>query len=126
VHSGHGHAPVHQVEHAGQRPRRLPPDGVAGRYSALRTHNIGTQAPHEVWLALDRKARKPSRPPARLRIVRLVKAGLVVLTTLALVYAVFLYWESNRAKTVVMAQRQILEVQQQKLDEIAALSNALL
>jgi predicted transcriptional regulator of viral defense system len=29
-----------------------------------------TQAPHEVWLALDRKARKPSRAPARVRIVR--------------------------------------------------------
>ena len=38
--------------------------------SALRLHGIGTQAPHEVWLALDRKARKPARLPARVRIVR--------------------------------------------------------
>jgi hypothetical protein len=46
------------------------PTGIVCLLSALRLHNIGTQAPHEVWLALDRKARKPSRPPARLRIVR--------------------------------------------------------
>jgi predicted transcriptional regulator of viral defense system len=46
------------------------PTGIVCLLSALRIHNIGTQAPHEVWLALDRKARKPSRPPVRVRIVR--------------------------------------------------------
>jgi predicted transcriptional regulator of viral defense system len=46
------------------------PTGIVCLLSALRIHNIGTQAPHAVWLALDRKARKPARPPARLRIVR--------------------------------------------------------
>jgi predicted transcriptional regulator of viral defense system len=46
------------------------PAGIICLLSALRIHKIGTQAPHEVWLALDRRARKPSRPPARLRIVR--------------------------------------------------------
>jgi hypothetical protein len=46
------------------------PNGIVCLLSALRIHNIGTQAPHEIWLALDRKARKPSRPPARVRIVR--------------------------------------------------------
>ena len=46
------------------------PTGIVCLLSALRIHNIGTQAPHEVWLALDRKARKPSRPPALIRIVR--------------------------------------------------------
>ena len=46
------------------------PTGIICLLSALRIHNIGTQAPHEVWLAIDRKARKPSRPPSRLRIVR--------------------------------------------------------
>jgi predicted transcriptional regulator of viral defense system len=46
------------------------PNGIVCLISAMRVHNIGTQAPHEVWLALDRKARKPSRPPARVRIVR--------------------------------------------------------
>ena len=46
------------------------PTGIVCLLSALRIHNIGTQTPHEVWLALDRKARKPSRPPAQVRIVR--------------------------------------------------------
>jgi predicted transcriptional regulator of viral defense system len=46
------------------------PTGIVCLLSALRIHNLGTQSPHAVWLALDRKARKPARPPARLRIVR--------------------------------------------------------
>jgi predicted transcriptional regulator of viral defense system len=46
------------------------PNGIICLLSALSLHGIGTQLPHEVWLALDRKARKPARIPARLRIVR--------------------------------------------------------
>lgn len=46
------------------------PAGIVCLLSALRLHAIGTQAPHEVWLALDRKARKPTRVPALVRIVR--------------------------------------------------------
>ncbi|MFI5020072.1 MAG: type IV toxin-antitoxin system AbiEi family antitoxin [Alphaproteobacteria bacterium] len=46
------------------------PGGIICLLSALRLHGIGTQAPHEVWLALDRKARKPANLPARVRIVR--------------------------------------------------------
>lgn len=46
------------------------PAGIICLLSALRVHGIGTQAPHEVWLAIDRKARKPTRLPARVRIVR--------------------------------------------------------
>src|SRR5262249_8103590 len=46
------------------------PDSIVCLLSALRVHDIGTQAPHEVWIALDRKARKPAHPPALLRIVR--------------------------------------------------------
>jgi predicted transcriptional regulator of viral defense system len=46
------------------------PNGIICLLSALRFHGIGTQAPHEVWLALDRKARKPTSLPARVRIVR--------------------------------------------------------
>jgi predicted transcriptional regulator of viral defense system len=53
------------------------PTGIICLLSALRIHNIGTQAPHEVWLALDRKARKPFRPPAHLRIVRFSGAMLI-------------------------------------------------
>jgi len=46
------------------------PAGIVCLLSALRIHNVGTQGPHEVWLGLDRKARKPRRLPARVRIVR--------------------------------------------------------
>jgi predicted transcriptional regulator of viral defense system len=48
------------------------PHGIVCLLSALRLHEIGTQAPHEVWLAIDRKARKPSaaRLPVRVRVVR--------------------------------------------------------
>jgi len=46
------------------------PGGIVCLLSALRMHGIGTQAPHEIWLALDRKARKPARLSARVRIVR--------------------------------------------------------
>jgi len=46
------------------------PTGIICLLSALSFHGVGTQAPHEIWLALDRKARKPARIPARLRIVR--------------------------------------------------------
>lgn len=46
------------------------PKGIVCLLSALSFHEIGTQVPSEVWLALDRRARRPvvSYPP--LRIVR--------------------------------------------------------
>jgi predicted transcriptional regulator of viral defense system len=52
------------------------PRGVVCLLSALRFHRLTTQAPHEVWLGIDRKARLPKldRPP--LRIVRFSGAGL--------------------------------------------------
>jgi predicted transcriptional regulator of viral defense system len=46
------------------------PDVIICLLSALRVHEIGTQSPHQVWLAIDRKARIPRRLPARVRIVR--------------------------------------------------------
>lgn len=44
------------------------PSGVVCLLSALRFHNIGTQLPREVWLAVPRGARVPrlSYPPLRL------------------------------------------------------------
>jgi predicted transcriptional regulator of viral defense system len=52
------------------------PAAIICLLSALSLHGIGTQAPHEIWFALDRKARKPARLPARLRIVRFSGAAL--------------------------------------------------
>jgi predicted transcriptional regulator of viral defense system len=46
------------------------PGAIVCLLSALQIHEIGTQAPHEVWIAIDRKARKPTRLPARVRVVR--------------------------------------------------------
>ncbi len=46
------------------------PHAIVCLLSALRVHEIGTQSPHQVWLAIDRKARKPIRLPASVRIVR--------------------------------------------------------
>ena len=52
------------------------PNAIICLLTALRFHDIGTQAPHEVWIAIDRKARKPTRAPARVRIVRFSRAML--------------------------------------------------
>ena len=46
------------------------PNAVMCLLTALRYHEIGTQSPRDVWIALDRKARKPAHPPSRVRIVR--------------------------------------------------------
>ena len=46
------------------------PQGVVCLLSALRYHDLTTQAPFEVWLALDEKARLPSIEYPPLRIVR--------------------------------------------------------
>ena len=46
------------------------PNAIVCLLTALRFHEIGTQSPHEIWIALDRKARKPTRAPARVRVVR--------------------------------------------------------
>ena len=53
------------------------PNAIICLLTALRVHGIGTQSPHEVWIALDRKARKPRRVPTRLRIVRFSGAMLI-------------------------------------------------
>jgi len=50
------------------------PNGVICLLSALRAHDLTTQNPHEVWICIDRKARKPSIDAPRLRVVRSSKA----------------------------------------------------
>jgi len=46
------------------------PRAIVCLLSALRVHELGTQSPRQVWLAIDRKARKPRRLPAAASIVR--------------------------------------------------------
>jgi predicted transcriptional regulator of viral defense system len=49
--------------------RRIP-GGVVCLLSALRFHEITTQLPSQVWLAIDVKARRPKEPLLPLQIVR--------------------------------------------------------
>ncbi len=46
------------------------PNAIICLLTALSIHEIGTQIPSEIWIALDRKCRKPTRVPTKLRIVR--------------------------------------------------------
>jgi predicted transcriptional regulator of viral defense system len=51
--------------------------GVICLLSALRFHGLTTQDPHEVWIAIDFKARKPSVGSPALRVVRFSGRALV-------------------------------------------------
>jgi len=46
------------------------PKGVVCLLSALSFHDIGTQLPYQVWMALDRRARRPAVRYPPLRVVR--------------------------------------------------------
>jgi predicted transcriptional regulator of viral defense system len=56
--------------HALALAARAVPSGVICLLSALGFHNIGTQIPSEVWIALDRSARRPRLAYPPLRVVR--------------------------------------------------------
>jgi predicted transcriptional regulator of viral defense system len=49
---------------------KLVPKGVVCLLSALRFHDLTTQSPFEVWLAIDPKAHRPSADGVALRVVR--------------------------------------------------------
>ena len=46
------------------------PNGIICLISALRFHDLTTQVPHEVWMAISEKARRPKVDYPPLRIVR--------------------------------------------------------
>lgn len=52
------------------------PQGIVCLVSALSIHEVGTQIPHEVWLAVARKARKPELGDLPVRIVRFSAEGM--------------------------------------------------
>ena len=62
----------HSLAEVGKRV----PRGAVCLLSALRFHGLTTQQPHEVWLALDGKARVPKTDSLALRIVRFSGAAL--------------------------------------------------
>lgn len=62
----------HTLAHVGKRV----PDGVFCLLTALRFHDLTTQNPAEVWIALSEKARKPRLDYPRLRVARFSGAAL--------------------------------------------------
>ena len=52
------------------------PAAVVCLLTALEVHELGTQAPHEVWIAIPHKARPPVARGVRLRITRFSGASL--------------------------------------------------
>ncbi len=52
------------------------PHGVICLMSALSFHEIGTQLPHQVWIAIDRRAAKPKIQFPPLRVMRFSGAAL--------------------------------------------------
>jgi predicted transcriptional regulator of viral defense system len=63
-----GHAPT--AEHTLAQVAKRIPGGVFCLLTALRFHELTTQAPAEVWIALAEKARKPKLDYPRLRVAR--------------------------------------------------------
>lgn len=64
------------AEHALAQVAKRVPAGVLCLLTALRFHELTTQAPAEVWIALPEKARKPQLDYPRLRVARFSGASL--------------------------------------------------
>lgn len=68
IYAAAGHAPseAYTLAHVAKRV----PDGVFCLFTALRFHELTTQSPSEVWIALPEKARRPRLDYPRLRVAR--------------------------------------------------------
>jgi predicted transcriptional regulator of viral defense system len=62
-------APLNELETIAAVSKRIP-GAIVCLLTALHVHGIGTQAPRDVWIAIDRKARKPQAPELPVRVVR--------------------------------------------------------
>lgn len=62
-------APLSELETIAAVSKRIP-GAIICLLTALHVHGIGTQAPRDIWIALDRKARKPQVPGLPVRVVR--------------------------------------------------------
>lgn len=65
-------APSSELETLATVSKRIP-GAVICLLTALHVHGIGTQAPRQVWIAIDWKARKPAVPSLPIRVVRFSK-----------------------------------------------------
>ncbi|MCK4828674.1 type IV toxin-antitoxin system AbiEi family antitoxin domain-containing protein [bacterium] len=76
------------------------PAGVVCLLSALQFHRLTTQSPHEIWLAINHKSRRPKEPMLPIRIVRFsgqaLTAGIEQHTVEGVIVKVY-----SPAKTVV-------------------------
>jgi predicted transcriptional regulator of viral defense system len=66
----------YSAEHVLAQVAKRVPGGVLCLLTALRFHELTTQAPAEVWIALPEKARKPRLDYPRLRVARFSGAAL--------------------------------------------------
>lgn len=64
------------AEHTLAQVAKQVPGGVFCLLTALRFHELSTQAPAEVWIALPEKARKPKLTHPRVRVARFSGAAL--------------------------------------------------
>ncbi len=64
------------AEHSLAQVAKRVPKGVVCLLSALRFHQLTTQMPREVWIALHEKARRPTLQYPRLRVTRFSGAAL--------------------------------------------------
>jgi len=62
-------APLNELETIAAVSKRIS-GAIVCLLTALHVHGIGTQAPREVWIGIDRKARKPQVPELPVRVVR--------------------------------------------------------
>lgn len=62
-------APLNELETIAAVSKRIP-GAIVCLLTALHIHGIGTQAPRAVWIAIDRKARKPQVRELPVRVVR--------------------------------------------------------
>lgn len=109
------------------------PRGVVCLLSALRFHGIGTQSPHEVWVAIDMKAWKP-RTELPIHIVRFSGRALtfgvdehdiegmkVRVTSAAKTVAdCFKYRHKTGVDVAIEALREVLRSKLATVDEIMA------
>jgi predicted transcriptional regulator of viral defense system len=65
-----------ELHHSLAEAAKRVPRCVVCLLSALTFHNLTTQMPSQVWIAIDRKARKPKTDGVKLRIMRFSGAAL--------------------------------------------------
>ena len=74
VYSLSDHSPTENQSYA-EAMKRVP-NGILCLFSALRFHEMTVQNPHEVWIAIPRKAWRPRAMGVELRVVRFSGQGL--------------------------------------------------